>query len=538
MHLGKGPRFSSAMPITQEFFNTLLGFEVQSNVCEFPLKVDEIVPGELAYHHPKRSKFKRSALYGWAGLPTCIPTHLSDFTSDTGEIISPLNKALAKFDQVEMTEVPFDKRRLKSYLFKLYPKKESTRLFDYEQCLNGTCDGLVPSINFNTSPGYVVDEPRIAMQVKGKGYYLERVDDSFAYKPEFMEHLLQKEEKLRDGHQIDVLWADILKDETLPISKVLDGKARLFSSCDIYFLFLGRRYFLDFISYVQSFASVKPINVGINVHSKDWTYLYKRLDKFNGSVIAGDYSKFDGSVRAYVGRVILEYINEWYDDGEQNAKVRNLLFEHIFNARHICGDKIYTVKDSNPSGNFMTAIYNSLQNIAMTYIILSEDLLLRDDQFEMCVYGDDNVITIEKPGITSSTLAPHYMRRFCISYTHWSKDIHEGTDTLSDIRYLGRSFVYEDSVYKAPLKLEVVIESTYWYKSKVPEDLVLLSCFDTFAQEMSHFSRDEFQRQMSSFRRVVSQRVPHLLDFFDERVHSYYYYHDAKYHPDKRVSFF
>jgi len=538
MHVGKGPRFSSAMPITQEFFNMLLGFEVQSNVCEFPLRVDEIVSSDLAYHHPKRSKFKRSLLYGWSGAPTCVPTHLCDFVSESGEQISPLNKALAKFDQVEMPEVPFDRARLKAYLFKLYPKKESTRLFDYDQCLNGTGDGVVPSINFNTSPGYVVDEPRIAMQVKGKGYYLERVDDSFAYKPDFLEHLLQKEERLRSGQQIDVLWADILKDETLPVHKVMEGKARLFSSCDIYFLFLGRRYFLDFISYVQSFASVKPINVGINVHSNDWTYLFKRLDKFGGSVVAGDYSKFDGSVRAYIGRVILEYINEWYDDGECNALVRKLLFEHIFNARHICGDKIYTVKDSNPSGNFMTAIYNSLQNIAMTYIILSEDLLLRDDQFEMCVYGDDNVITIEKPGVTSSTLAPHYMRRFCISYTHWSKDIHEGMDTLSDIRYLGRSFVYEDSVYKAPLKLEVVIESTYWYKSKVPEDLVLLSCFDTFAQEMSHFSYEEFQRQVSRFRRAVSQRVPHLLDFFDERVHSYFYYHDAKYHPDKRVSFF
>jgi len=530
MHLGKGSKYSTAITFTKSFFNSILSFTTQSNITEFPLKVHSLVAPEKAFFHPRRTKFKRSSFYGWYGEPKKIPTHLNDFVNKQGEVVSPLNLALNKFVQEEMEPVPFNEEALIAYFMKLYPPKEQNRLFSFYECLNGMNDGEVTSISMSTSPGY----PYCLGRTKGKMPFLERDEDHFEFSDEFLVILDNMEEDLRNGKQIEVVWADILKDETLPREKVEKGKARLFSSCPLHYLFLGRKYFLDFSSYVQSQASVKPINVGINAHSRDWLYLYLRLNKHKGSVIAGDYSRFDGRVRAYIGRIILKFINMWYDDGEVNKRVRKLLFEHIFNALHICGDKLYYVKDSNPSGNFFTAIYNSLQNIAMTFIILTEDLNLMEDQFEMCVYGDDNVITCSVPGISSSSLSSHYMRRFGIEYTHWSKDIFEGTDTLTDIRYLGRKFSFDTGECKAPLNLDVVVEATYWYKSQVPENVVLMSECRCFALEMSHFTKEEFDKYITMLRNVVNERTPHLKSFFESEIHTYYYYHDSKYHPLKK----
>ena len=101
---------------------------------------------------------------------------------------------------------------------------------------------------------------------------------------------------------------------------------------------------------------------------------------------------------------------------------------------------------------------------------------------------------------------------------------------------MGRKFVMDTNECKAPLTIDVVIEATYWYKSNVPEDVVLMSECRTFAIEMSHFSKKEFDEYIAKFKSVVLERAPHLKSFFEQEIYTYYYYHYSKYHPEKKQS--
>jgi hypothetical protein len=235
------------------------------------------------------------------------------------------------------------------------------------------------------------------------------------------------------------------------------------------------------------------------------------------SIIAGDFSNYDGKIPAFVGKIFVEFMNRWYDDDSISKKCRESLFEHIYHATHIYGNRVYTVKDGNPSGNPMTSIYNSFCNIIMTYTILTCDLKLHPKEFEIACYGDDNIISIARPGVTCEDLAPHYMSRFGMTYTHFSKQgkTPEGGDTMSTIRYLGRAFVPSDGVILAPLKLEVVYESLYWYRKGNLIEEVMQSTLNSFFIELAHFPEIVYDQERKELRKAVAKYCPQLLSYFD-----------------------
>jgi hypothetical protein len=542
--LGDREAYRIALPIWKEFIDQLLfdiGWEqespsaetvtIQTQSCSFPLEILREVPPHLAYNHSKQSKIFRSALWGAFGNPEFIPCKLSKFTNSKGVEVDPALDALKKFRQEDfpgrISDGAFD------YVRKLYPRNGKPEIFPYDKAVNGDSALNLPSIRVSTSAGY----PICLEQNKGKSKYIHFDGDRFVVDEAFLNKVKQDEEKLRRGEQIEVIWADCLKDETREREKVDAGKTRIFTACPLHYLLLVRRYFLAFIAEVQKHCVQKPVAVGINVHSIDWQMLYQRLSQKAKSIVAGDFSRYDTSLCTAFAKFFVKFVNWWYDDGPVNCKVRELLFEHVYHAVHIFGTVMFILAMGNPSGNPLTAIYNSITNIAATYTVLVDCLGLREDEFELTCYGDDNVIAINRPNYRCCDLTPHYKERFGLEYTHYSKSAVEPYDTLESIRYLGRKFWACEGMMKAPLEERVVLEMVYWIRGKQAKEDKLLSTISAFAIETSHFGCERFHELKEQLFAKIKEMCPEILPTVDRNYQSYSFYHMGMYDPRYLVKF-
>jgi hypothetical protein len=334
---------------------------------------------------------------------------------------------------------------------------------------------------------------------------------------------------LLEGIQIPVVFADTLKDEVRPIEKVVAGKTRLFSTGPLHFLIFVRMYFLEFMNFVQKRCVECPISIGLNVTSREWHVLYKRLTSKSGSTVAGDFSNFDGLLPRDIGKLWVQLVNAWYNDGPVMARVRELLWEHFSNAFHIIFNIVYQVVDGNPSGQGATSHYNSGVLLLMILIVLTHDFGLSKEDFEIAIYGDDNVITTLLVGLRISHLAPHFKRRFNMMLTHFSKGNVDRDDDMSSIRYLGRAFEFTNGYMKAPLELQTVKEIMYWFKSKADKSVVTVSCAASFFRELSQFPKPVFTEYVKQFTAAASVAYPDFYHLMSRELRLYSTYEDEMY---------
>lgn len=536
MHIGSqggdGRMFRVAIPIWKEYLDGALQ-QLQTESSNFPHAISYEVPMDRAFNRPKVSKIKRSPFFGVFGEPIYVPAHLTHFHNRDGELIDPAMNGLLKLRQQDFDAII--PQEILSYLLHLYPPAECRDLFDYDAVVNGRSDLGVPSIKVSTSPGY----PYCLAAKKGKTDFVKYDGVKFIVDPNFISKVKEYEAELLRGERIEVIWADVLKDETRPVEKVDQGKTRLFSTCPLHYLFLVRRYFGAFVAELHRHSVNKPVAVGINPHSLDWERLHNRLASKGKSIVAGDFENYDGSLCSAFAKFYVKFVNAWYDDGPVNARVRELLFQEIWNSKHIFGMAVYELAMGNPSGNPNTADYNSIANIAATVTVLTKDLNLRYDEFELTVYGDDNVIAISREGIRCSDLAPHYLRRFGMKYTHFTKAVAENEpyDTLATIRYLGRAFCRVQSVIKAPLELRTILEMIYWYRGSDGKEEKILSTLEAYAIELSHHGEEEFNKYIKLLNQFVKARYNSISSAVERRIKNYWYYHEGMYDAQKFVKF-
>jgi hypothetical protein len=480
----------------------------------FPHSVDYRVakPANMA----TKARIHKTCLHGLWGEPVSIPARLVPWTNEEGVKLNPYIQSIRKLHQVEFpaTDIP---ELIEELLFKAYPKRPS-RLLSLDEAVAGVVDLDIHSIAMDTSPGYPFNEDG-----KTKCDYIEHnlVDNTYAIKPFFRELVEGKLSDLRAGKQISVIYQDALKSECLPKEKVAKGKARTTFCGPLDFTLICRIYLGDFISYIQSRHNISPISLGIDVHSVEWAALYLRMSRTNKSVMSGDFSNFDGTLPAFVGKYIANFVNKWYDDGPVNAKARELIFENVYYAKHLYQDCVYTVKDGNPSGWLGTTFYNSLQVFVMICTVLIEDLGLSYNDFELAIYGDDSLITANKAGLRCLDLQPHLMRRFGMIYTHFSKGESEDYDTLDTVRFLSRKFNWVGSICWAPLEERNILEIPYWRRSNKDKNALLLSTLNSFNNELAHLGRKAYNDKTREVYEVLSRDAQPLAEAYWKATKAY-----------------
>lgn len=510
---------------------------------EVKLPQGDFIPlGKLprSYRGGNKTKLRESPLYGALkynnGEALTAPATLRKIQVD-GELVDPLEKGLRKCGvQPKPIPVRLIDAACEHFSSKLYQNinPDHRRVLTHEESISGIPnDDYAEPINRRSSPGYPWID--LAKGTLGKTKWLGN-DDEYVYDhPELVNALQRREADAKLGKRTPTYWIDTLKDERRPKEKVRIGKTRVFSAGSMDFIILFRKYFLGFNAHVMKEKIDNEIAVGINVYSPEWNKLGRYLKRQGPKVIAGDFSNFDGTLNAQILHKICDVINEWYDDGEENARIRKVLWEEIVSSHHIFEDNVYSWTHSQPSGNPCTVIINSMYNSISMRIVWQ--LLMADTQYaalsnfskyvNMISFGDDNVLNINDLVIeqfNQLTIADGYSQ-IGMTYTDEGKTGEMVKyRTLEDVKFLKRGFRYENGVYLAPLELDVVMEMCMWVKTDVNTVDNTITNVETAMRELSLHPKEVFTSCKSDLLQACRKRLPRqpeTLTYEDHRLQDF-----------------
>lgn len=364
--------------------------------------------------------------------------------------------------------------------------KENPKLWDDKINLNGIDgDDWISPIALDTSAGYPWD----LKSARGKRDFVRGELGNFIATHEIQNALNVYERALKTNEFPPFIFQDTLKDERKAIEQVDRGKTRLFSACPFEVTLLVRRYYGQFLAYLMDTHLQNDSAVGLNVHSDEWGILYNRLKAKGDFWVAGDFKSFDGKLPGFFMMAFARMANEFYNDDEENQRVRTNIMFNIINSVHIFQQTFYLTNHGMPSGVPITAVGNSIINsIIMRYIYVDSTLDCRDEiencedlayQYDHYVagsfYGDDHIMRVSNitPWMNQITIKS-YCEDFGMIYTSAMKEEQMEYETKDcDLSFLKRSFREDNGYLFAPLPIENLLERINWIRKG--QDPVMLT---------------------------------------------------------------
>jgi len=253
----------------------------------------------------------------------------------------------------------------------------------------------------------------------------------------------------------------------------------------------------------------------VNPYSDDWHQIALKLNYFgDGCCGAGDFSGFDGCQRGQIHQAIVARINEWYDDGQENAKIRRILFADMYNSRHIRGKDVIEWHGGLTSGSTFTAGLNCIYNFFGFMYVFGKctgwnvSHMARFNEFVKVIFmGDDNAYAVH-PALheefLESRLAEHFAE-LGMKYTDELKtgEFSQGLRNLSDLSFCKRSFKFDKEAgkYVGPLNEQSIIDSLYWFKKNQSDEQYADKI--TFAlSELSLHGKDVFDKYVYKIEKI------------------------------------
>lgn len=409
------------------------------------------------------------------------PAHMRPFIGPDGRRISPMLEGLRAYSSplevrtiphldaiVSMATKPFRTATIGSY----------RGIFTFFEACEGIEGLKIKSISRGTSPGYpyVLDRGVGKKAFFGSGEKFDYTSEECVALRERVSYII---ERAREGVRLAHVYVDFLKDETRPHAKVDAGATRIISASPLDYTIAFRQYFGAFMAAMFQHHTISGMCPGINPYS-EWWYLAAHMQKHGKKCFDGDFKRFDSSEQPYVHEAILRFVNEWYDDGPDNARVREVLWLDLIHSRHLGGDgldqsHLYQWNKSLPSGHPFTTATNSLYAlITLTgcYAELTGDYLDMWNKVYLGTYGDDNVANVSDDVSTSFnqvTVAEKMATMFGLTYTAGSKtgELVPYTE-LESCTFLKRAFVRDEigaGGWVAPLDKASFLYTCYYYKN-------------------------------------------------------------------------
>jgi len=463
---------------------------------------------------PTKTALRASAVYGLIAEPNTAPSALKP-QKVNGVLVDPMQQGLKKAGKIPP---PLNTTRLAiavndvERIVNTLPEPDHARVLTDDEAVAGVeGDAFLAPINRKSSPGFPLTREKKGMP--GKMRWLG--DTEYKLDPGIKEKMKQVEENAKNNVRTPTIWTDTLKDERRPLEKVRAAKTRVFAAGPMVYTLVFRKYFLGFAAHCAKNRIDNEISIGTNAYSLDWTRTAKRLCSKGDKVIAGDFSNFDGTLVLELLAEVVEIVNKFYDDGEENAQIRRVLWKEIVNSVHVCGDNVYLWTHSQPSGCPITAILNSLYNsISMRYVWLTvmpeeyHTMKAFNDHVAMVSYGDDNCVNISDAVIdhfNQLTIAEGY-REMGMTYTDETKS---GAmipyRSIGEISYLKRGFQWDEDEhqYLAPLDLSVVLEMTNWVKGDFDHEERTIENMETSAFELSLHGREIFEQWIGKYKQAA-----------------------------------
>jgi hypothetical protein len=428
--------------------------------------------------HPVKTELNPSLIHNMIYETETKPAYLKPIMLDN-KLVDPLKKGICKAFTIQplldndilniAANDVFDQ-------FKHTPE-DITRILTYEESIMGVENyDFAHSVNRISSAGF----PWVFKKntSTGKREWLGQGDEWDCSNIELKTAVETLINNAKDNKRSEVVFVSTLKDERRPIAKVEQGKTRVFEAGPMDYTLAVRQYFLGFIESVMRNRISNEVCVGTNVYSNDWNKLGIKLSRYGNHVIAGDFSNFDGSLHQEILWKICDIINQWYNDGDENARVRNVLFEEIVNSVVSVDGILLQKTHAQPSGNPLTVIINSIFNqivMRMAYLLAKreEDLPLMcdfTDHVSMATYGDDNVLNISPTVIDwyNQVTITKQLSTFGLTYTDEAKSgLCIPYRSLGDVNFLKRKFVKNESgVFTAPLLIDTIRDMCNWVRGK------------------------------------------------------------------------
>lgn len=407
------------------------------------------------------------------------------------------------------------------------------RTLTYEEAITGVNgEEYLAPINRRSSPGYPWVLKRKGI---GKTMWLGE-DDYILDNAELKNAVMDRINSAKKNIRIPCLWIDTLKDERRELQKVNELKTRVFSAGSQDYVLATRMYFLGFAAHVMHNKIENECAIGINPYSFEWTKLARYLQCVGNRVIAGDFSRYDTSLSAQILWRILHIINDWYDDGEENRQIRTILFEEMVNSFHLCHGNVYQWTHSQPSGNALTVIINSIYNmyamrLCWLKIFKTVPSLFGLNNFRKYVkfisYGDDNCanISAEVTDYFNQQTITEAMDTIGLTYT----DEHKSATivpyrTLEEIDFLKRGFLFNEEFkyFAAPLKLSVCFEMMNWIRTGSDPFVATTENILNALVEISAHGEDIYESTVTKLRKITSCfRNPPNYVTYDEQMMFY-----------------
>lgn len=298
-----------------------------------------------------------------------------------------------------------------------------------------------------------------------------------------------------------------LKDEKLPLQKVIEGRTRLFCSCDVFEFLLGRKYFAGLVS-------------GLNKNGRRYGYpcatdpeqLGEMLSKFkNKYILSVDIKGQDTSYIAdawiYFIMVLMAtpagrnfgpivYNHPLIGPMDAVNYIRYQLIWHIINDPFVANRWAFYCGGLLPSGHLLTLVFN-IFNSSRTKLLLQ--LFFTD--VESILFGDDSWFGFDKLEDAQAAVEVLLKIGVQVGFTYVDQDKDDQdiqVRTIENAVFCGRRFyehpIIGNTAYLIPERLmksvQFVKSTDYWAN--------LRQSLDNFALE-SYRMPQEYYEEVTAF---------------------------------------
>lgn len=489
------------------------------------------------------SVIRPGPVHGIIAEPKTAPAKLRPFYKD-GVLIDPLEMARVKADT---PNVPVEDKTLKqcsehysNMIMDLKKDRTDDKVLSWEEAIMGTEDHYYSPVKRNTSPGYGWES-----KGTGKQPWLGSGENYITDHPDVIRKRDEMIERGMKGQRVSTVFQDTLKDERRPLDRVEKGKTRLFAAGEMVFSILFRQYFAGFTAHIMRNCVFSEVAVGINTFGEMWSTLANRMQEVGPDVVAGDFSNYDGTLCSAIIWEILDVIERFYENStEEERMMRRALWCELANSVHATvpfdGTQfgkiayLYQWSHSNPSGNPITSVLNSVYNsIATRYVykICARRYcpqMVGLNNFTKHVrhisYGDDNVTNISPEIIdwfNQLTITEAYTELGMVYTDEAKSEELVRARKIHEIAFLKRKFRWdvEQGRWRCPHSLDVITEMAMWVKRGANVYELTAEVLEEAMHELAQHDRETFNKFLPNFleaRKKVVQYWPCTFLTYDE----------------------
>lgn len=467
-------------------------------------------------YQPMKTNIVESSLHGMLEEPSKSPAILNK---------KALRKALKKQSALNVTLDEDALDAAAEAVFRVINKGSKNRglKLTFEQAIVGHPDlHSFKKIPRNTSPGWpLCHDPEVKDGKKSILGYGEEYDLDNPKLREIKHRVEQAIARLERGDVPDVVFMDMMKDETRPNESVAAMKTRLIAACPLEWTIIYRMYYGATCNDIIESRLDNECCVGINPLSDEWDTLSRMLSTYGEHCVAGDFSQFDNSQTCQAIEATMGVMNRLTGlSNEKDLMVLRGLSVTLSQAQHIVGNTIFENMHGMPSGNPMTTIINCIFGMIMfrmAWMILLRDqyktrrLALQgfENNVRLKMYGDDNIQNISKWAIRWYNQRS-LMEVFPLLGLIYTSDVKSDLNPpkwrkLEMCTFLKRGFLFNTSLYRwvAPLDRSTIFSMLDWTKKGGSADSITLDNCNNAMREWVLHGKSYYQEQTRRLEKIV-----------------------------------